>query len=100
MTSFFQLHFSLSRFSLLFQFSPSSWTLSLLYDSHLLQVVPSNFFNFRQRIYNEVLCEFFNAMVISIWLLRLKGQPATLSKLAKSIESLTDTLEVVNYTDS
>lgn len=170
MTSFFQLHFSLSRFSLLFQFSPSSWTLSLLYDSHLLQVVPSNFFNFRQvslqlldflfnyfpfwllkfgfrnslysvprfwwinlgllklwfcfclcysdcyirdfncylvfvfaifianskRIYNEVLCEFFNAMVVSIWLLRLKGQQATLSKFAKSIESLTGTLEGIS----
>ncbi|KNA14551.1 hypothetical protein SOVF_106550 [Spinacia oleracea] len=38
----------------------------------------------------EMLCEFFNAMVSSIRLLRLKRQQSTLTKLAKSIESLTD----------
>lgn len=38
----------------------------------------------------EMLCEFFNSMVSSMRLLRLKKVPATLSKLAASIESLTD----------
>lgn len=37
-----------------------------------------------------MLCEFFNSMVSSMRLLRLKKVPATLSKLAASIESLTD----------
>ncbi|KAK9704894.1 hypothetical protein RND81_07G018100 [Saponaria officinalis] len=38
----------------------------------------------------EMLCEFFNAMVSSIRLLRWKRVPTTLTKLTRNIESLTD----------
>ncbi|XP_021770201.1 CDT1-like protein a, chloroplastic [Chenopodium quinoa] len=38
----------------------------------------------------EMLCEFFNSMVGSIRLLRLRRQQPNFTKLAKSIESLTD----------
>uniref|UniRef100_A0A803M7R6 CDT1 Geminin-binding domain-containing protein n=2 Tax=Chenopodium quinoa TaxID=63459 RepID=A0A803M7R6_CHEQI len=38
----------------------------------------------------EILCDFFNSMVGSIRLLRLRRQQPTFTKLAKSIESLTD----------
>ncbi|KAK9747656.1 hypothetical protein RND81_02G006200 [Saponaria officinalis] len=37
-----------------------------------------------------MLCEFFNAMVSSIRLLKMKRQPATLAKLSRNIESMTD----------
>ncbi|KAL2934741.1 CDT1-like protein a chloroplastic [Bienertia sinuspersici] len=39
---------------------------------------------------SEMLCKFFNAMISSIRLLRMKKQPPTFSKLARSVESLTD----------
>ncbi|KAL9243010.1 hypothetical protein vseg_016952 [Gypsophila vaccaria] len=38
----------------------------------------------------EMLCEFFNALVSSIRMLRQKRLPATLTKLSRNIESLTD----------
>ncbi|KAL9239732.1 hypothetical protein vseg_014026 [Gypsophila vaccaria] len=38
----------------------------------------------------EMLCEFFNAMVSSIRLLRLKRQPAVFTKLSRNVESMTD----------
>ncbi|XP_021720252.1 CDT1-like protein a, chloroplastic [Chenopodium quinoa] len=38
----------------------------------------------------EMLCVFFNAMISSIRLLRLKKLPSTLTRLSRSIESLTE----------